>query len=452
MKTKSLKGLLLIGMASLTLGSSAQTGWLLQGNSNATTSDFIGTTNSVSLKFKTKNTTRMVITTTGKVGIGNTAPSARLDVFGLTTSTDPVFSATGKYVGAADVIAVQGNSTPSDTGGIGVQGIGNFIGVDGSSNTIGVSGSGIVGVLGSSFLSGTTGFPTGVFGQTDAGEQGNAIFGISENSSSNNISVWGVATDTATVGGIRDYAGYFQGNVFGYRFFQLSDERMKKNIVPIHNVLDRLMKVKTATYNYKTSEYPKLHLPAGMQTGFLAENLHEQFPDMVVETVLPEKTHPKTGEVICEKAEVKVVNYMGMIPVLTTAIQEQQAQIAAKDAAIADLQKQLTLLENRLSRLEEKSSATGKSGLALSESRLEQNQPNPFSGITTIKFQLPENTTDAIIKITSMDGKLIREVNINGNKSGQLELSAGDMNAGSYLYSLYVNGELSVTKTLMISK
>lgn len=451
MKKSILKTITGLGILCFSLTGQAQTSWLLQGNSNATASDFIGTTNSISLKFKTKNQTRMVITTTGKVGIGNSNPVSRLDILGLSTATDPVLSVTGKYLGAADVIAVQGISTPSDTSGIGVQGTGNFIGVDGSSNLIGVNGAGIVGVFGSSAVTSTTAFPTGVWGQTDGGDQGNAVFGISENSNQN-ISVWGIATDTATVGGIRDYAGYFQGNVFGYRYFQLSDERMKKNIQPIHGVLERLMNVKTATYNYKTSEFPKLHLPAGLQTGFLAENLQQQFPDMVVETTLPEKIHPKTGEVISEKADVKVVNYMGMIPVLTSAIQEQQVQIAAKDAAIADLQKQLSALESRLSRLENAAGNPGKSSLELNSVRLEQNQPNPFSQSTLINFELPDNSTDAKIIITTMDGKTIQEVAINGNKTGQVQINAANMSAGSYLYSLYVNGVMTATKTLMISK
>ncbi len=439
----------LAGFAFAHIETNAQGSWLLTGNA-PTSTDFIGTTNNVGLKFKTKNATRMVITSTGKVGIATSSPVSRLDILGMTSSTDPVVNVTGKYIGSADVIAIKGSSTPSDTSGIGLQGIGNLAGVEGISNIFGVAGSGITGVFGTSELLGTTGYPTGVWGQSDGGDQGNGVFGYAANSNQN-ISVWGVATDTTTVGGIRDYAGFFQGNVFGYRYFQLSDERMKTNIQPVHGVLSRLMQVKTATYNYKTNEFPLLHLPAGLQTGFLAENLQEQFPDMVVETTLPEKVNPKTGVRITEKAEVKVVNYLGMIPVLTSAIQEQQTQIEAKDAAITELKKQLTALENRLAQLEAKSNS-GKSGLQISSTRLDQNQPNPFSNTTTIHFELPDNTSDAKLIITTMDGKLIREMNINHSKSGQIQLSANDMNAGSYLYSLIVDGEVTATKTFVITR
>ncbi len=137
MKKTLLTTITVLGIACLSMNSHAQTGWLLQGNSNATTNDFIGTINNIPLKFKTKNATRMVITGTGKVGIANAAPVSRLDILGLTSATEPVVNVTGKYVGSADVIAIKGTSTPSDTSGIGVQGVGNLAGVEGISNLFG---------------------------------------------------------------------------------------------------------------------------------------------------------------------------------------------------------------------------------------------------------------------------------------------------------------------------
>jgi archaellum component FlaC len=42
-----------------------------------------------------------------------------------------------------------------------------------------------------------------------------------------------------------------------------------------------------------------------------------------------------------QPAEFKAVNYTGMIPILTEAIQEQQKGLEAKDARIDELEKQL---------------------------------------------------------------------------------------------------------------
>src|SRR5258706_12907196 len=54
--------------------------WSLAGNSNATTSSKLGTTNAVSLRFLTKNSERMRIDTLGRVGIGTTSPSDKLHI------------------------------------------------------------------------------------------------------------------------------------------------------------------------------------------------------------------------------------------------------------------------------------------------------------------------------------------------------------------------------------
>src|SRR5438045_2148665 len=56
--------------------------WSLAGNSNATSSSKLGTTNSVDLRILTNNTERMRITTAGSVGIGTTSvnSSAKLDI------------------------------------------------------------------------------------------------------------------------------------------------------------------------------------------------------------------------------------------------------------------------------------------------------------------------------------------------------------------------------------
>jgi len=57
-------------------------GWLLTGNEGTTNGNFLGTTDSVSLRFRTNNVERMVIDSMGNVGIGTGNPTVKLEVAG----------------------------------------------------------------------------------------------------------------------------------------------------------------------------------------------------------------------------------------------------------------------------------------------------------------------------------------------------------------------------------
>ncbi|MBV4359440.1 tail fiber domain-containing protein [Pinibacter aurantiacus] len=64
-------------------GSSAVSGWQLKGNTGTNIStDFVGTADNVDLAFRTNNFERLRISNAGNVGIGNTAPTQKLDVTG----------------------------------------------------------------------------------------------------------------------------------------------------------------------------------------------------------------------------------------------------------------------------------------------------------------------------------------------------------------------------------
>ncbi|MEQ9423862.1 MAG: tail fiber domain-containing protein [Cyclobacteriaceae bacterium] len=85
----------------------------------------------------------------------------------------------------------------------------------------------------------------------------------------------------------------------------LSDERLKRDTIPLANILEKLLPVKGYTYYWKDENQP------GIQYGFIAQQLEEYFPDLVI-------TQPNG---------VKSVNYNGMIPVLLQALKEQQNRI-----------------------------------------------------------------------------------------------------------------------------
>ncbi len=127
------------------------------------------------------------------------------------------------------------------------------------------------------------------------------------------------------------YAGYFSGNIYCTGSYLPSDEKLKENIHPLENALDKVMKLDVKTYSYKTTEFPEMNLPTGTQCGFTAQNIESVFPELV-------KVNPAKKE---QPIEFKAINYTGLIPILTEAIQEQQKELEAKDARIDQLQKQI---------------------------------------------------------------------------------------------------------------
>jgi len=79
-----------------TFGSAITSGtaWQLTGNS-AAAANFIGTTNAIDFRIYTNNAERMTVEANGNVGIGTTAPTAKLEINGNVLAT--AFKGTGNY-------------------------------------------------------------------------------------------------------------------------------------------------------------------------------------------------------------------------------------------------------------------------------------------------------------------------------------------------------------------
>ncbi|PSR51945.1 hypothetical protein AHMF7605_28975 [Adhaeribacter arboris] len=416
----------------------------------------------------------------GPVGIGTNLPAAKLHVEGGGISIYGNSSTGTGVQGQGTTYGVSGSSENTDGAGVfgtgkrGVYGTGTTYGVNGySSTSTGVYGNGNVGVYGRGTDTGIYGVGSsyGVYGFTSGGV---GVYG----SSNNNIAVWGSsfrnyggnfysssnhglwAETGSTATGI--YAGAFKGNVFTYGFYLPSDKEIKKNIQDFGNALDIINKLNPKYYQYREDgKYASLQLPKGNHYGLLAQDLEQVLPNLVNEMPFvlnagthnnntPQEMRPSANEGLANPGEdpqqvtrdilnTKAINYTELIPIMIKAMQEQQQTI--------------TTLSKKIAALEAAGKMSGGNNtdhLGLLGVSLEQNTPNPVNSTTTFRYTVPANTTAQILVYHSATGKLVKT--LQAPASGQVQMDGVGLEAGTYIYTLVVNGKKVAVKQLILSK
>ncbi len=159
------------------------------------------------------------------------------------------------------------------------------------------------------------------------------VYGLASNASNFNYGVYGVA---ATVTG---YAVYGSGNIYSTGQYLPSDRKLKRLNRSYSEGLQTVMDLRPTRYEYDRNTYDFMNLPEGEQYGFIADEVRDVLPNLVKRSFQgydepTSDTHEGQG------VEFDAVNYTSLIPILVSAVQEQQAQIEA-------LQKRIQELENR---------------------------------------------------------------------------------------------------------
>ncbi|HMQ06727.1 MAG TPA: tail fiber domain-containing protein [Saprospiraceae bacterium] len=266
------------------------------------------------------------------------------------------------------------------------------------------------------------------------------------------------------------WAIYGLGNFYYTGSFTASsDKKLKKNIKTIEGSLNKVMQLQPRSYEFRTDEYNYIQLAQGPQFGFIAQE---------VEGILPEIVHEDThgfadpqalegtemyGDPTAIKLNIKSMSYISLIPVLTGAIQEQQSLIAGQESEIVTLKNQLDARDNRITELESRLSRLevlienqlNRSSFNLEridQIRLDQNQPNPFSGHTIIRYYLPESIERAQMVITDVTGRTIRSILLPEKGEGEVEITTTDLPGGTYQYSIVVEGRPVITKRMILSR
>ena len=258
-----------------------------------------------------------------------------------------------------------------------------------------------------------------------------------------------------------------------------SDGRFKKNIKENVPGLDFIRALRPVTYNYDIHGLNNLVNPSTAkdekatmdETGRIAEEAmvtkeKKIYTGFIAQEV--EKAAEKSGYDFSGVYKPQNDNdpyglaYSEFVVPLVKAMQELSKINDDKDAVIETQNSRIENLEKRLAQIEaaisgQQAAVSRKQSLnqqtvSVSAARMEQNMPNPFNGQTTINYYLPQNVGSAIIKVTAADGKMVKSVALSAKGNGQLNLQTAQLAAGTYRYSLIVDGKLIDTKTIVLVK
>ena len=366
----------------------------------------------------------------GNVGIGST----------LTTTDSHLNIGNRTYSDTTYNVALTSSSQLIKQYNIGVDGWAHSNSVVNSRKAIGVRG--IAG-------NGTSGYNYGVAGILKGTRNGAAVYGAMDND--NGIDVGG------------KYAEYFKGDVS-------STGVSKMNLVNIYDYDSGLNSGNTSDLAYPfqiiSMMTPVIHSIRVGNEGLLmrdedmydensTQNNEEENSDEEETRLIHYESHfgitanstlAQSDLMLTDASQHPYLNYTEIIPLLVAAVQQL-------DERVNDLDDLLTLVNSYpMDNGETNDIFTSRfAAQNMSDCVLYQNNPNPFTENTIIKYTVSEEAGDAWLYVFDMQGVLLKQMQLD-TKSDRIILKGGDLKAGMYLYSLIVNGKEIDTKRMIHSK
>ena len=115
---------------------------------------------------------------------------------------------------------------------------------------------------------------------------------------------------------------------------ETSDQRFKKNILPLENSLNKLLSLRGVSYQWRIDDFPNRRFKEGSNIGLIAQEVQQLFPELVS----------------TNSEGFLSVSYSGLSPIIIEAMKEQQK-------LIEDLQSELKEADNRYKALLERISS-----------------------------------------------------------------------------------------------
>jgi hypothetical protein len=246
-----------------------------------------------------------------------------------------------------------------------------------------------------------------------------------------------------------DVAGYFDGDVqvngitSGVGILTVSDQMFKTNVDSIPNALGKIHQLHPKTFYLDTTNNFGMRFPSARQYGLIAQQVQTVLPELVASRLRPAMLD-SLGSVVTPSTSYLTVDYTALTGIMIRAIQQLSDKIDLQNAEIQSL-KECTGCGNT------PGGGMGQSvippnaqiGVVLTNNEvivLNQSEPNPMKEHCRITYDIPLDFKTAQIVFKTVDGRIIKVVDVTQKGSGQLNVYAADLSNGIYSYYMSVDG------------
>jgi len=244
------------------------------------------------------------------------------------------------------------------------------------------------------------------------------------------------------------------GGQVGWTSF--SDERVKKDIKENVPGLKFINALRAVTYHYNIAKEDEL---LGRKDTAQSKEKYDiekiQFTGLLAQQVdAAAKSVNYDFSGVDKTGKIWGLRYAEFVVPIIKALQELNDSL---EQVTSSQQQELEALRSRLDKIEAMLSLKGNTNASNTleprlDGILEQNIPNPFSSTTTISFSLPGKFSSAYLNIYSSNGTLVKSTQLRNAGTGSITLMKGELAAGSYQYSLIVDGRIIDTKQMILAK
>lgn len=232
-----------------------------------------------------------------------------------------------------------------------------------------------------------------------------------------------------------------------------SDARVKKQIKNNVPGLAFIKLLKPATYHYDIAKENEL---LGL-TGMDESQVNKEFETKLFSGFLAQEVDEAAAKAgydfsgIDKTGKIMGLRYAEFVVPLVKSVQELSDMNDELKAKNKELEARLEKLETMLS--ENQSTSSQKTAITnIKMNGAVQNFPNPFRTSTTIKYNVPLNAVSAFIKITDMNGNVMKSISITERGEGQVAISASGLASGTYTCTLYANNTKIESRQMVVMK